>query len=511
VSRASLWVATTSDAKPLPPLQATVRVDVAVVGAGIFGTTAAYLLKREGLRVALVELHRVGGGTSGYTTAKLTVGHSLIYTDLLASYGVDAAILYAQSNQEAIERMEELVRAESISCDWERCANYVYTGDPTRVGDVNREAQSARRAGIEATITTETDLPYSVGAAIRVEGQAQFHPRRYLLALAKKVEGEGSHVFEQSRVTGVRGGGRRVVEVEGGGRIDCGHVVIATQLAFLDRGLLFAKVHPAKSYAVAGRMAEGDAPRGMYISVDQPTRSIRSTPAGEGKRWLIVGGEGHKPGEDPQNERRYQALRNFARDRFEVAVEYEWSAHDYTPAGRLPYIGRLRRGDHRILTATGFAKWGLTKGTIAAQIVTDTILGRENPYARLYDTKRLHIRQSAPTFLKENGHVARHFFGDRLKRRDGTGAVEQLQPGDGTIVRLGTAQVAISRGDDGVLTSVSARCTHLGCLVGWNPADRNWECPCHGSCFSADGSLLAGPATRDLPARPLPPSYPEPD
>jgi nitrite reductase/ring-hydroxylating ferredoxin subunit len=242
----------------------------------------------------------------------------------------------------------------------------------------------------------------------------------------------------------------------------------------------------------------------MYISVEQPTRSIRSAPAGEGTRWVVVGGEGHQPGEDPANERRYAALAAFLRDRFDCESEYEWSTHDYTPADRLPYIGQLRRRDDRIWTATGFAKWGMTKGTVAAQIIADAILGRQNPWAEVYDANRLHVRHSAPAIVRENAHVAARFFGDRLRRGAGREAAERLKPGEGGIVRVRGRHYAVSRDDAGTLHSLSARCTHLGCLVRWNPADRIWECPCHGSRFASDGTVIGGPATESLPCQRVP-------
>jgi nitrite reductase/ring-hydroxylating ferredoxin subunit len=243
----------------------------------------------------------------------------------------------------------------------------------------------------------------------------------------------------------------------------------------------------------------------MYISADEPTRSIRSSPGTDGARFLIVGGEGHKPGRDDDTRRRYEALEGFLHDRFDAgAVEHRWSTHDYLPVDRLPYIGRVRRNEPRILTATGFAKWGLTKGVVAAAILSDAILERDNKWAETFDAKRLRPKPSARKFVTENGRVAAWFVGDRLRPRDGRVEIARLLPGDGTVARIGARHLAVHRDAEGNLRAVSARCTHLGCLVGWNRADRTWECPCHGSRFAADGSLLQGPATQPLPPRKLP-------
>ena len=479
-------------------------VDVAVIGAGITGVTTAHLLKQAGKSVALIESSGIGFGATGYTTAKLTVGHSLVYHDLIESFGEETARGYARSNQEAIERIETIVRDHSIDCDLERASNYVYTERDEFVADVEREVAAARLVGVDAELTTETDLPYAVRAAIRVDEQAQFHPWKYIAALASTVDGDGSHVFELTRATDVRR--RTTCEVQTtSGVVRAGHVVVATQMPFLDRGLYFTRAHPVKSYAIAARLDADAAPRGMYISVDQPTRSIRSTPADDGGRMLIVGGEGHKPGDDPDTRDRYAKLEAFLQERFGVSgADFHWSTHDYVPVDKLPYIGRLRRGEDRVYVATGFAKWGLTKATLAAAIVSDAILGRTNEWAELYDSTRLDARHSAARFAKENAAVGLHFFRDRLQLPDAREDVERLAPGDGMVARLGAKQYAVHRDDAGELHVLSARCTHFGCIVGWNTADRAWECPCHGSRFAADGTLVQGPATADLPPESLP-------
>ena len=490
-----LWL---EDAEPaFAPLAGELEVDVAVVGAGITGATTALLLARAGKTVALLESSQVCFGATGYTTAKLTVGHSLVYGDLVDRHGVEVARRYAAGNQAAIEQVARLVEEHGIDCDFERASNYVYV-ESGSTDELEREGEAARRAGVEIELTTETDLPYPVAGALRVDEQAQFHPWKYVAGVARLVANAGGQVFEGTRATGVRGSAPYVVETEGG-LVRADRVVVATQLPFLDRGLFFAKAHPTKSYAVAGAIDAERAPRGMYISVDQPIRSVRSTPGRDGGRIVVVGGEGHKPGEEPKAEDRYRRLEQFLRERFGVAASHRWSTHDYVPLDGLPYIGRLRPRQDGILVATGFAKWGMTKGTQAAGILSDLILDRPNPDAELYDAARLGPLRSAPTFVKENAHVGFAFFRDRVRPRPGREEIEALKPGEGTVARIAGKQIAASRDAEGALHTVSARCTHLGCIVGWNPADRAWECPCHGSRFAADGTLVQGPATADLP------------
>ncbi len=235
----------------------------------------------------------------------------------------------------------------------------------------------------------------------------------------------------------------------------------------------------------------------MYISVDQPTRSIRTARDAEGP-LLLLGGEGHKPGSDPNTESRYRSLEEFGRRHWQTEhFPFRWSTQDYIPLDGVPYVGRLTRRSEHIHVATGFKKWGMTNGTAAAIILTDLILGRQNPWAKLYNAKRIKPLASAPNFIKENAAVARHFFGDRLRRGEQT-PLSSLSRGEGKLVRLGGRKVAAYRDHQGQLHTLSPVCTHLGCHVSWNPAERSWDCPCHGSRFTGDGTLIQGPATQDL-------------
>jgi Rieske Fe-S protein len=294
--------------------------------------------------------------------------------------------------------------------------------------------------------------------------------------------------------------GRRVVKTAGG-EISAEHVIVATHYPFLDRSLAFARVHPQRSYAVLCRIA-GSPPEGMFISGDSPTRSVRGVPL-DGEELLLVGGEGHRTGTGGNTEQRYRRLEAFAREHWDVrSVEYRWSAQDNATLDHVPYVGRLTPRADRVFMATGFAKWGMTGGTAAALLLCDLLLGRDSPWARLFDPNRLTPRASAVRLVKENAVAGLRFVGDRIMSL-GARPIEDLQPGEADIVALAGETVAAYRDEDGVLTAVSPTCTHLGCRVRWNHAERSWDCPCHGSRFSPAGDVLQGPAVHRLERKPV--------
>jgi glycine/D-amino acid oxidase-like deaminating enzyme/nitrite reductase/ring-hydroxylating ferredoxin subunit len=499
----SVWVDTAPAPRLHPQLDGDVHADVAVIGGGIVGITTALLLAEAGASVVLLEAGRLAGGTSGYTTAKVSSQHGLIYDTLRSKHGAETARRYGEANEAALAWIAARVARDAIDCDFRRQPSYAYVTSARDRRRVEQEAEAAIAAGLPASLVEETPLPYPVEAAVRFEHQAEFHPRRYLFALADKLAAtDGARIFERSHAVEVGTvDGRHVVKGPGG-RVLAEHVIVASHYPFLDRSLAFARLHPTRSYAIACRIA-GAPPEGMHISGDSPTRSIRAIPMPDGEELLMVGGEGHKTGTESDTELRYERLEAFAREHWDVqSVEHRWSAQDPTTLDQIPYVGRLTPRSDKLLMATGFAKWGMTGGTAAALLLTDLALGREAMWADLFDPNRLTLRQSAPRLVKENAQVAARFVGDRLRHADKR-PIENLRPGEGAIVEHDGVQVAAARDEDGTLHAVSARCTHLGCLVHWNNAERSWDCPCHGSRFGLDGTVLEGPAVHRLERKPL--------
>ena len=494
--RRSFWVESTPETD-YAPLAGRVSVDVAVIGAGITGLTSATLLKREGKTVAVVEAKRIVRGATGYTTAKVTSGHGVIYSELMKTFGAEGARRYAEANQAALERVARFVDEDGIDCDFERKANYVYAESREEIESLEREVEAARSCGLGASFVEDTPLPYEVAGAVRLADQAQFHPRKYLLALAQTIPGDGSHVFELTRALDVDAGSACAVKTDRG-TVLARDVIVATHLPFLDRGLFFAKTYPHRSYAVAAPIDEKHAPNGMFINAGTPTRSARTIH--DGNRLLLqVGGNGHKAGEEEDTPRRYEQLEEFLREHWPEAgpVEYRWSTQDYMSLDRVPYVGRLRRRLQQVTTATGFNKWGMTNGTAAAMILSDGILERPNEWAEVFEAKRLKPRVSAGKLVKEGASVGFHFLADRLGRADER-SPDGLAPGEGAILRVGRRKRAVYRDEAGALHILSAVCRHLRCIVAWNPAERTWDCPCHGSRYTGEGQAIQGPTVKDL-------------
>jgi Rieske Fe-S protein len=278
-------------------------------------------------------------------------------------------------------------------------------------------------------------------------------------------------------------------------------VIVATHFPFPDRSLAFARVHPQRSYALACRIA-GTPPDGMHISADSPTRSVRAVPLGD-EELLLVGGDGHRPGTGGDTEEHYRALERFAREHWDVrSIDYRWSAQDNTSVDALPLVGRMTPFESRVLMATGFAKWGMTNGTAAALVLRDLVLGRANPWAGLFDPRRMNLRASVSRLITENAPVGWRMVADRVTK-PGRRPIEKLAPGEGDIVRHRGEKVAAYRDEDGELIAVSPTCTHLGCQLNFNRAERSWDCPCHGSRFATNGEVLQGPAVHRLERKPI--------
>ncbi|WP_395758441.1 FAD-dependent oxidoreductase [Streptomyces althioticus] len=497
----SYWLNTAPGGERRPALADNLDVDVAVIGGGIAGLCTAWELARAGRGVAVLEADRLAAGVTGHTTAKVTALHSLVYDKLRRTRGSEGARLYARSQAEAIERTAGVVEELGVACEWERRASYTYVTDADRVDEVRAEARAAREAGLPASFVTETGLPFPVAGAVEVPEQAQFHPRKYLLALADDIEAHGGLLFEDTTVLGLEEGEPCRLSTSTGASVTARDVVVATHYPVFDRALLFTRLSPRRELVVAGPVPAELDPAGMYITPYGGSRSVRTAPYGDdaSRRLLVVTGEHFTPGTG-DTRARFDRLARWARRHFPgVELTHFWATQDNDPTDTVPLVGPLHQGAGHTYVATGFGGWGMSGGMMAGRLLTARITGGECAWADLYDPRRVASAvREAPAFLKHQAQVAKHFVGDRLRPSP---PVEALPPGEGAVVRTESGRLAVYRDDDGALHAVSARCTHMGCLVDFNAAERAWECPCHGSRFDTEGNVVQGPATKPLERR----------
>lgn len=470
----SYWMATTPRSN-YPVLPGDIRVEVAIIGGGIVGITSAFLLKQAGVSVAVIEADRIIKGVTGYTTAKITSQHNLIYNRLISELGRRQAKQYAESNQAAIEKIEYIVRSWDISCDFAHKPAYVYASSEDSAQRILDEVRAARNLGLPASFEGNVPLPFETYGSVRFSHQAQFHPRKYLCALAREIQGNGCHIFEKTRALGIEGGEPVVIKTDRG-TVRAENVIQATHFPIVDKpGGSYKKLYQSMSY-VLGMRIEETFPDGMFINAEEPGRSLRSQPANGGELILAVG-DGHPTGNGNPAHEHYRHLEDWARSIYKVrSIDYHWSTEDVMSDDNVPIIGRLTPDSEHSYVATGFQKWGMTTGTVAAMILTDTILGRDNPWTEVYDPSR--SKQVSPFAIQKE--------------------ISMIEPGQGIVIEKGEEKVAVYRDPQSVLYTFNPACRHMGCFVSWNDAEKTWDCPCHGSRYNARGEVIQSPAVYGL-------------
>jgi len=483
----SYWISSTEETF-FPRLKEDVAVDVAIIGGGITGISTAFMLKQKGLRVAVIEADQILQGTTGHTTAKITSQHSLIYARLKNSMGEELARQYAQANESAIHYIASVVKEHKINCDFVWKPAYVYTQSDKYIQDIEDEVRAASELGIKARCEEDLPLPFAIKKAVCFENQAQFHPLKYLNMLAGKIPGQGSHIFEGTTVIDIEKNPLAAVTRQGH-RITADKIVIASHYPFFDGGgLYFSRIYTEKSYVLGMKIKE-KFPEGMFISAEEPTRSLRSQNTGKGE-LILVGGENHKTGDGENLNQLYQNLLDFAHQTFEVIdIPYRWSTQDCMTIDGVPYTGNITPRNPDIYVATGYGKWGMTNSTASAMIISDLITKGDNPWAPVYNPSRFKLG-SVKNFMVQNLDVAKEYVTGKLERPDDI----DIAPGEAGTVYMQGQKMGAYRDKEGELHLIDITCTHLGCELKWNEAEISWDCPCHGSRFSYEGDIIEGPA-----------------
>lgn len=477
----SCWAAGPGS-RVFPQFAGSIHTETVIVGGGIVGLTAALRLCESGRSVVVVEGLRIGGQVTGRSTAKITTQHALIYRHLIDTLGLEAARAYAEANSAGAKQIHDWVRQHAIECELESKHAYTYATEAVRRAEIEAEADAARQVGLEAEVLDRAPLPFRTVGALLFPDQAQFNPATYLAGLAEAVWALGGRIFENSRARLIDEASRWRV-VTDGGTIHAENVVVATNMPVKSPVGMANRTQPRCHSAMAFRIDDPVAIDGMFLGIDDPTHSIRTGRDPEGP-MLIVLGPKFNTGQDGNVAVRFAELDKWARENLPVGhAAWRWCNEDYDTADRVAHVGmpdpENAPGFH---IATGFNAWGISNGTAAGMMIADLICGRSGRWTGLYDPARPYPKNF-------------HRNGDSQSMVDD---VEAIAPFGGGVIIKGDEKIAAWRDAEGQLHSVSATCTHKGCTVTWNNADMTWDCPCHGSVFAADGSVIHGPARKPL-------------
>ena len=495
----SLWSATSKEPS-IPALEKNISADVCIIGTGIAGMTTAYLLAREGKSVVVLDKGQIGSGETAYTTAHLSNVIDSGYREIERLHGAKDARLVGQSHTAAIAQIESIVEKEAIDCDFERLDGYLLSSDGASLQAFQQEWQAAKRAGLQVRKLKRMPFDFGFGPCLRFSQQGQFHPLKYLAGLARAIKRMNGRLFGGVEAKEIKGGRTVTITTKRRTTIFANAVVVATNTPINDRGKVYAKQEPYRTYVIGAFVPVHSIPKALYWDTEDPfhyVRLQRIRANGTTRDLLIIGGEDHKTGQAGGIEGRFARLATWGRKHFPGIREiaFRWSGQVMESMDDLAFIGRNPKDGPNVYIVTGDSGAGLTHGTIAGILLRDLIVGRDNPWSALYDPARK-MPHAGATFPQENPKSGGEYAHWLTPGQVGT--VEEIKPGMGAVIHRGSSKIAVSRDDDGRLHQCSAVCTHLGCIVSWNSTERTWDCPCHGSRFTPDGKLLNGPALSPL-------------
>lgn len=494
----SIWIDTVPNIlDKSKKLDCDISCDVAIVGGGLTGLTSAYYLSKKGLKVVVLEKDSLMSKTSGNTTAKITAQHDLFYKYLIDTFGLETAKKYLNCNLNAINNIKSIIDEEKISCDFEFQSSYVFTKSNSYVQDIKDEVKAMHLLGLDAKLLNKIPLPISnVLCAIEFPNQAQFNPRKYAFGLSNSILNNNGLIFENSMVSDIKKIKDNYYCKVGDYSVESKYVILATRYPFINApGFYFLKMYQTLSYCATFEI-EDNIFSGMHINAENPTLSARIA-KDNGKNVLLLSGCSHKVGKPSGVSDPYSTLTTFAHSIFENSkIISKWVTEDSVSLDKLPYIGQFSSFMPNMYIATGFKKWGMTFSNVASNIIVDKILGNENEYSNIFNSSRFHPIKNK----EEMGNMLKEATSSIIIKKftipDDT--IQSLSFNEGNIIEFEGETVGVFKDKDGKIYKVKPICPHLGCELSWNPVNKTWDCPCHGSRFNYDGKLLYGPALHDL-------------
>lgn len=493
----SYWIDSTKDEGKFKTLDTNISCDVCIIGAGLFGLSTAYYLSKKGLNVAVLDKSDIGSKASGYTTAKITSQHGLIYDYLTNSFSRDIAKKYLDANEQAIKNIKNIIDNENIECDYEVQSSFVYANFQEEIDKIKKEVQALKSLSFNAKFIEHLAVPFENSGAIMFPNQAQFHPRKYMLGLCNCILQNSGQIFINTLVHDVKKENSYYETHTSKHTVKSKYVVLASHYPFINfPGFYFTKMYQETSYVI-GIDTKTDLFDGMYINSTTPTYSYRTTKYGD-KRILLLGGMSHKTGANNVTlYSTYDLLEQKAKELFQnCEILYRWNTRDCITLDKVPYIGEFSSLMPNMYVGTGFNKWGMTSSNVAANIVVDKILGIENKYEEAFTSTRLKPIKNIEEMKNMLKQTTSSLVVDKLKVPNYT--IKDIKNDNGRIIEIDGNKIGIYKDIDGNLYAVKPTCTHLGCSLVWNNADKTWDCPCHGSRFDHRGKNIYDPAFKDL-------------
>lgn len=493
----SYWIESTKNIeKKYLELKNDIETDVCIIGGGLAGISSAYELAKAGLKVVVLERDQIGKKTTGNTTGKITSQHGLFYKYLAESEGDEFAKKYLNANEQAIKNIKSIIDTEKIECDFEYQDAYVYTQKQEEISKINEELRILKKLEFNCEVVNKTELPFEVLCAIKFSNQAQFNVRKYLLGLADYIENSKGKIFENSKVYDLKKDIDGYLTYCNNVCVKSKYVIIASHYPIINSpGFYFLKMYQSMSYAIAIETNQ-DIFNGMYINSEVPTKSFRNIKDGD-KRLVLIAGSDHKTGSKIDLSNAYKELEETAKQLYpDCKVKYKWHTEDCITLDKIPYIGEFSKFMPNVYVATGYKKWGITTSNIAANIIRDKILNKDNEYEEIFKATRMEPIKN----IKEVENILKETTNSLLinKMKIPNDKISNINKEDAKIIEVDGRKVGIYKDEHGELYAVKPICSHLGCELSWNNIAKTWDCPCHGSRFDYKGKSLYSPSIKDL-------------